>query len=173
MDHDQPFESHIVLVGLMGVGKTSVGRRLARRISRPFVDTDEYLERQSGRSIPDIFEADGEATFRDLETAVLRELLARAEPQVIATGGGIVVREENRELLAASGARTVWLCARIETLSKRLTFSRTPRPLLSSDPDAVLRRLSLERDRFYREVANACVCVDGRNVAEVVEAVLR
>jgi shikimate kinase len=165
--------AHIVLVGLMGAGKTSVGKRLAKRLGRPFVDADDELERVSGRTVAQIFATEGEAGFRAREGEVLADLLARADPYVIATGGGVVTRPENRVLLARSGARVVWLAARPETVLERLRCSPTVRPLLADDPEATVRRLAVEREPWYREVAGVCVCVDGRSVADVVDAVLR
>jgi shikimate kinase len=123
--------------------------------------------------VAQIFAAEGEAGFRSREGEVLADLLARPDPHVIATGGGVVTRPENRDLLARSGARVVWLAARPETVLERLRCSPTVRPLLADDPESTVRRLAAEREPWYREVAGVCVWVDGRSVADVVDAVLR
>ena len=103
---------HVVLVGLMGVGKTTVGRRLAKELARPFADVDEQVELRAGRVIPEIFRQDGEEAFRRTEAEVLAELVARPLPLVLAGGGGVVTREENRRTLAGR-ATVVWLRASV------------------------------------------------------------
>jgi shikimate kinase len=163
---------HVVLVGLMGSGKTTVGRALAERLQRPLLDTDELVEQRAGRTIRDIFAAEGEAAFRDLEAAVLAEVLAGDEPAVVATGGGVVLRPENRAALDAADARIVWLCAEPAVLLERLRYAGN-RPLLDHDPEATLQRMAEERAPLYREVADLVVRVDGRSTHDVVEAVLR
>src|SRR5688572_15249289 len=105
---------NIILTGFMGTGKSTVGRRLARRLGWTFVDTDELIEQREGRSIPDIFAQDGEPAFRDLETELARDL-ANSKNQVIATGGGMVLREENLRALEQAGA-VVLLEAGIEEI---------------------------------------------------------
>ncbi|HZA75937.1 MAG TPA: shikimate kinase [Acidimicrobiales bacterium] len=122
---------HVVLVGLMGVGKTTVGRRLARELQRPFADADEQLELRAGRTIPVIFRDDGEAAFRRLESEVLADLLGRTHPLVVAAGGGVVTGAENRALLSRHGF-VVWLRASAGFLATRI--DPTHRPLLATDP---------------------------------------
>jgi shikimate kinase len=163
---------HVVLVGLMGSGKTTVGRALAERLQRPLLDTDELVEQRAGRTIREIFTSDGEEVFRKLEAEVLAEVLATIEPVVVATGGGVVVRAENRAALDAADARVVWLCAEPSTLLDRVRHAGN-RPLLDHDPEATLQRMADERAPLYREVADLIVRVDGRSTYEVVEAVLR
>ncbi|MEZ5216816.1 MAG: shikimate kinase [Ilumatobacteraceae bacterium] len=163
---------HLVLVGLMGVGKSTVGRRLADRLGRVFLDSDSLIEARAGRSVRDIFAEDGEAAFRDLETEVLRDALASDVPSVIAGGGGIVVRPENREVLREGAERVVWLRAGVDTLVARVSQGGH-RPLLDADPTGVLTRLDAEREPWYRDVAHVVIGVDGRSVDDVVEAVLR
>ncbi|MER3452509.1 MAG: hypothetical protein C4344_02140, partial [Acidimicrobiia bacterium] len=126
---------HLVLVGMMGVGKTSVGRLVAARLGREFVDTDAAVQVRTGRSVRELFESFGEAAFRDAESEALAAALGRSEPAVIAAGGGAVLRRENRELLA--GATVVWLRAGLATLLGRVG-SGTHRPLLDTDPVGVL-----------------------------------
>lgn len=149
----------VVLVGLMGSGKTTVGRRLAGQLGRPFVDADEAIEERAGRPIAEIFAADGEEAFRDLETKVLAELLARDDAPVIASGGGVVVRKANRDLLSeVDGVLVVWLNASPGFLASRVEqkAQKAHRPLLAGEepPRAVLERLHAERTPLYEEVAD-------------------
>lgn len=152
-------DRHVVLVGIMGVGKTTVGRRLAKELQRPFADTDEQIELHAGRTIPEIFRAEGEAAFRRLEVEVVADLLGRDRPLVVAAGGGVVTGAENRALLARN-AFVVWMQASAEFLAGRT--DPTHRPLLAQDPDpaAALERLVAERAARYREVADVVVDVE-------------
>ena len=163
---------HLVLVGMTGVGKSTIARILAVRLGRDVRDTDSDVELRAGRSVRRIFEEDGEPAFRALETEALRDVLASPVPLVIATGGGLVVAEANRRLMSESGARVVWLCADAATLIDRVG-NAGHRPLLDEDPAGTLQRMVRDREAFYREVADAIVLVDHRSVSEVVEAVLR
>lgn len=149
---------HVVLVGLMGVGKSTVGRRLAKELARPFADVDEQVELRAGLAIPRIFEERGEPAFRALEADVLADLLHRAEPLVLAAGGGVVAAPANRAALAASGAYVVWLRASADFLASRA--DPTHRPLLSGDAAATLARLQVERDPLYEQVADVVVDVE-------------
>jgi shikimate kinase len=149
--------SHVVLVGMMGSGKTSVGRRLAKLLDRPFVDADEGFIARYGRTVARTFDEDGEAGFRTLEAKLLAELLDVADPLVIATGGGVVVREENRRRLAEPDVCVVLLHAGPAFLATRAK-AKSHRPLLAGDdPAVVLDRLYDERIGWYREVADHIV----------------
>lgn len=163
---------HLVLVGMTGVGKSTIARILGVRLGRDVWDTDSAIEERAGRSVRRIFAEDGEAVFRTLESGVLRDALASTAPLVIATGGGIVVAEGNRRLMGESGARVVWLCADPSTLVERVG-NAGHRPLLDDDPAGTLQRMMRDREPLYREVADAIVLVDHRSASEVVEAVLR
>lgn len=137
----------IVLVGMMGSGKSSVGRRLAARIGIPFVDADAEIEKAAGMSITDIFAVRGEAEFRSGEVRVIRRVL-QGGPQVLSTGGGAFMDPETRAAVAASGI-SIWLNAEFDILMKRIR-RRHDRPLLkTSDPGATLRKLMTERDPIY------------------------
>jgi shikimate kinase len=145
----------LYLVGLMGAGKTTVGRLLARRLKLRFLDADQEIERRCGVKIPLIFEIEGEAGFRARESQVLAELVA-LEGLVLATGGGAVLAEENRRRLAARGT-VIYLCARPEDLYERVRHDRN-RPLLATpDPLGRLRELYGERDALYRSIADHVV----------------
>ena len=149
----------IALIGLMGAGKTTVGRRLASMLSLPFRDSDAEIEAAARMTIPELFEAYGEPEFRALEARVIGRLVSEG-PQVIATGGGAFMRAETRELLKAQ-AITVWLKADLDTLMERVQ-RRSNRPLLKAeDPRKVMRDLMEVRYPVYGE---ADLVVATRNV---------
>jgi shikimate kinase len=149
---------HVVLVGLMGVGKSTVGRRLAKELQRPFADVDEHVELRAGLTIPNLFGERGEPAFRALEAAVLADLLAHAAPVVIAAGGGAVTTAGNRAALAAADAYVVWLRASPRFLAARI--DPTHRPLLAGDPAGALARLLADRAPVYEQVADVAVDVE-------------
>jgi shikimate kinase len=159
----------VVLVGMMATGKTTVGRAVAERLGRPFLDSDDLIERRTGRTVREIFESDGEQAFRALESQVLREALSGDAPAVIAAAGGAVLDAENRRWLKRNGT-VVWLRAEPSVLARRIGAD-DHRPLLAVDPDATLRRLHAERLPLYREVADVVVDVDGLVPGEVVDRV--
>jgi shikimate kinase len=163
---------HLVLVGMMGVGKSTVARVLSDRLRRPVLDSDAMIEARTGRTVREIFAAEGEPAFRALESEVLRDALGATTPSIIAAAGGVVLSAENRGLLKASTARVVWLCAQPTTLVERVKSSGH-RPLLDDDPAGTLQRMFTVREPLYREVADAIVLVDQRSIGDVVEAVLR
>lgn len=163
---------HVVLVGLMGTGKTTTGRLLADALGRPLVDSDLLIESTTGRTVREIFATDGEAAFRSLETAALTEALARREPLVIAAAGGVVLREENRRALLAADAFVVWLQAELSVLKAR-AVTGTHRPLLDDDPAETLRQMSFDRAERYAEVADVVVDTTARAPSVVVTEILR
>ncbi|MGH8690429.1 MAG: shikimate kinase [Burkholderiales bacterium] len=146
---------NLYLVGMMGAGKTTVGKALARRLKLRFLDSDHEIEARCGVKIPVIFEIEGEAGFRAREAQVIAEL-TRLEGVALATGGGVVLLDENRRLLAARGT-VVYLRATPEHLYERVRQDRN-RPLLAgADPLARLRSLYAERDPLYRSIAHLVV----------------
>jgi shikimate kinase len=165
-----PLHPHLVLVGMMGAGKTSVGRRVARRLGWRHVDVDKRIERKAGRTIPEIFAADGEDGFRAIEREVLEALLRLPGRTVVSTGGGAVLSADNRALMRERGT-VVWLRARPETLLARVGRG-AGRPLLTDDPGEALRRIAAERRAAYDSAAHVVVDVDGRTADQVADAVL-
>ena len=155
---------------MMGAGKTTVGRRLARRLGWRHVDADTRIERTTGRSIPDIFATDGEAGFRTIEHDVLETLLRVPGRTVVSTGGGAVLSAANCALMRERG-NVVWLRARPETLLARVAKGNG-RPLLGDDPGATLRRIAAERQSAYSNAAHFVVDVDGCTADQVADAVL-
>ncbi len=167
-------DQSIVLVGLMGVGKTTVGRRLAKRLGLSFVDADEEIERAAGLTVEEIFSRFGEDYFRDGERRVIARLM-EGEQQVIATGGGAFMNEETRALILEK-AIAIWLDADLDTLVKRVG-RRDTRPLLKSgDPAKILADLAAKRNPVY---ATAHVHVMGNDsphettVEKIIEALQR
>src|SRR6202166_1885913 len=140
----------IVLVGMMGVGKSSIGRRLAARLGVPFVDADSEIEKAAGMSIADIFARHGEADFRSGEARVIARLLDGG-PQVLATGGGAVMNADTRAAIKAKGV-SIWLSAEFEVLMRRINKRKNDRPLLqTADPEATLRELLVVREPVYAQ----------------------
>ena len=164
----------LALVGYRGTGKSTVGRLVAERLRRPFIDADSALEACYGRSVRSLFEELGEPAFRDREAALLAELTAVPD-RVIATGGGVVLRAENRTALKQFGL-VVWLTADPQVLASRLsrnTSALHARPALTAAGTiAEIAEVLSTRLPWYREVADVEVATDGRTLAEVVDAVI-
>jgi len=159
----------VVLVGLMGCGKTRVGRALAPRLQMPFLDADVEIEAAAGCSVGEIFELYGEAHFRDGERRVIARLMHDA-PCVLATGGGAFMDPETRAVIARRGV-SVWIKAALDLLLRR-TARKTTRPLLrQGDPKAVLSRLQAERDPIY-SLSDICVESTGGPAAVTADAIL-
>ena len=158
---------NLVLVGPMGAGKSSVGRRLAARLGFPFCDLDDDIEGAAGRSIAELFAEQGEPAFRALESERLRERLA-GSGRVLATGGGVVLDPGNRDLLAER-ACVIWLGAQVDTQLDRVGGSQTRPLLLDGDPESVLRTLAANRTPLYRKVADLRLETDELSEDQVVE----
>jgi len=163
--HSGAASHSLVLVGLMGVGKSTIGRRLAVRLGLPFVDADEEIERAAGMSIQDIFDSYGEAAFRDGERRVIARLID-GQPKVIATGGGAFINDETRRLILEK-ATAIWLDAKIDILVERVS-RRDGRPLLKGqDAHEVMTRLAGERTPFYEQAPIHVVSSDTPHEATV------
>jgi len=163
-------KGNVFLVGLMGAGKTTVGRLLARRLKLRFYDSDREIERRCGVKIPVIFEIEGEAGFRAREEQAIAELTA-LQDIVLATGGGAVLSEENRRHLAGGGT-VVYLDARPEDLFQRVRQDRN-RPLLAgADPLRRLRELHAERDPLYRSLADLVIETGAQSVPSLARGLL-
>jgi len=164
--------STYILIGPMGAGKSTIGRLLAKELGLPFKDSDKEIEERTGASIPLIFDVEGEAGFRDREQAVITELCAQPG-LVLATGGGAVLRPENREAMRSHGAIVIYLHASVEHQLARTARDRN-RPLLQTEnPARVLSDLLALRDPLYREVATLIIETDIRPPRMVVQEIMR
>jgi shikimate kinase len=166
---------NVVLIGYRGTGKTTVAQQLALRLGWDWVDADVEIELQAGKSIVAIFADDGEQAFRDLESQVLATTIGR-ERIVLAAGGGIVLRDENRRLLRTAG-KVVWLTADVATILARVAGDQTTagrRPqLTTAGGEAEVRQLLARRTPLYRELADLEIDTDGRTPAEIVEEIIK
>lgn len=163
--------NHVILIGFMGCGKSSVGKALADAMGIPFVDTDGMIEEQAGRKINDIFREDGEEYFRELETSVLKQLLSAQERKVIAVGGGLPVREINREYLKRLGT-VVYLLAKVETLTGRLEGDDTRPMLRGGELKKRIETLMDARGELYGEAADVCVETDDKDFEQIVKEIM-
>jgi shikimate kinase len=160
----------ILLVGMMGCGKTTTGGLVARRLGWEYRDSDADVEALTGRTVPEIFATDGEAAFRKAEAEVLATACSSAQPSVIAVAGGAVLNPDNRTLIRACGT-VVWLRAEPKNLAQRVGDG-VGRPLLEGDKDEIMARLLTERAPHYAEVADAVIDVDHLTPDEVADRVL-
>ncbi len=166
----QTSTNNIFLVGLMGSGKTTIGRSLAKKLNLRFVDADQEIESRTGASIPLIFEIEGEASFRQREADVIRDLTAQ-QGIVLATGGGAVLNENSRRLLRERGT-VIYLRASVASIIQRTSHDKN-RPLLqTADPRAKIEALSRERAPLYQEVAHIIIETGRPNVHSVVQNIL-
>ncbi|MCJ7437477.1 MAG: shikimate kinase [Acidimicrobiia bacterium] len=167
---------HVMLIGMMGAGKTTVGAECARRLDRAFVDTDEIIEAAAGRTISEIFGSGGEEAFRAMERAAVADVCASPAPLVIAAGGGAMLDPVNRRL-AGTSATVVWLRTGPRELAQRVAAqdidTGSERPLLATaDPIATIERLTSLRADAYAAIADVVVDTDDHSVGEVADAVL-
>ena len=163
-------ERKVLLIGMMGAGKTTTGRLLSDRLGWPYLDSDDEIERQTGRTVPQIWKEDGEPAFRAEESRVLAEACDRPGPAVISVAGGAVLDIENRALIRRSGL-TVWLRAEVNTLAHRVGTG-AGRPLLEGGPAAALTRLSAERAPVYAELADLVFDVDRMSPTQVATGII-
>jgi shikimate kinase len=159
---------NVFLIGPMGVGKTSVGKQLAKYLARPFHDSDKDIEAQTGVDIPTIFEFEGEAGFRDREAAMI-DRLTQMDDIILATGGGVVLREENRQHLHERGM-VVYLKASVNELYRRTRHS--DRPLLRCDnPRERIAQILNEREPLYQAIADLHLTTEGRAGKHVLQRI--
>ncbi len=163
--------SNIILIGFMGCGKSSIGVRLSYRLRRTVTDTDKKIERQARMTVSEIFEQLGEEAFRQMETQCLEQLIGERQEQIISTGGGLPLRERNRELLRELGT-VVYLRVTARTVCARLA-SDTTRPLLQGGhPEEKVGRLLQERSGVYESAADLIVDVDNKGFEEILDEIL-
>jgi len=161
--------TNIFLVGLMGAGKTTVGKLIARHLNRPFIDSDHEIEKRTGVNIPLIFELEGEAGFRTREAAIIEELTGQRNI-VLATGGGAILSPRNRDNLRRNGT-VIYLRAKVGDLWQRTRHDKN-RPLLqTADPQAKLKVLFAQRDPLYREIADIIVDSGAQSVHALVHQI--
>lgn len=169
-------KAHLFLIGYRGSGKSTLGRSLSDLLSLPLVDTDHLVESMAGKTIATIFAEAGEAGFRDLESAAIESVANQTHPQIVSLGGGSILRESNRSLIAASGW-TAWLTASPETLASRIAgdpATQANRPALSKL--GVLAEISSileQRQPYYSQVANSTYNTDLLSLDELVNKVAR
>ena len=161
---------NIILIGFMGAGKTTIGKLLAKDRELVFVDTDERIEQEQGRKIPDIFAQEGELYFRDLETELLQRMQEDTYGSVVSVGGGMPVREQNRALLRSLGC-VVYLSAGKQTILERVKKDGS-RPMLEGGSlEERVERLMKEREGDYRQAAHIDVRTDGRSIRQVLQII--
>jgi shikimate kinase len=166
-----PETNNLFLVGLMGAGKTTIGRQLAQALGKQFIDSDHELESRTGVNIPLIFELEGEQGFRERESSIIDEL-TQMDNIVLATGGGAVLREDNRRCLRERGT-VIYLKADVDRLLERTRKDKN-RPLLQTeDPGAKLQALLAEREPLYLELADLVVDTGLGNIKMVVASILK
>ena len=166
-----PNNKNIFLIGPMGAGKTTIGRQLARELNIPFYDSDRVIEEHTGANIPLIFDLEGEEGFRKREQAAIDEL-TQMKNIVLATGGGAVLKKENRKHLTERGT-TFYLFTDLDSLLERTRKDKN-RPLLHSEesPEIILKRLMDERDPLYRKTANHIIDTGNNSIRRVIKAII-
>lgn len=161
---------NVFLIGPMGAGKSTIGRLLAKELKYPFKDSDREIEARTGADIPWIFDVEGEEGFREREEAMIAELV-QEHGIVLATGGGVVMREANRRALSAHGL-VVYLRTSVDQQLQRTSKDRQRPLLLNADPEKVLRDLMARRDPLYSEIADVTIDTDQRGPKIVVNTIL-
>jgi len=161
----------IILIGFMGSGKTSIAKKISEYLDITFIDTDAYIEENQNQSINEIFTNNGEEFFRALETKILEEIIKEKNSGVIATGGGLPIRDENQKLLKGIG-KIVYLRTKAETIYQRIKDDNS-RPLLNTpDPRQKIHDLLNERTPIYEKTADVVVDTDNKSVGQIVDEIL-
>lgn len=156
----------VLLLGMMGAGKTSVGSALGAKLGWPYIDNDAVLQRTAGMGAPELLAAEGEQALQAAESKVLTFMLGMPAPMVGGVPGGVVLVEQDRDRLLSSGAHLVWLRASAKVLARRVG-SGAGRPKLGDDPEAALRKLAADRNPYYEQVADQVIDVDALSVGQV------
>jgi shikimate kinase len=162
----------VLLMGMMGAGKSTVGALVAEQLGWKYVDGDDEIQRRTGRSVPDLWRAEGESAFRAEEARVLVDVAAAWEPTVVALGGGAVVAAANREVITSSDGMVVWLRVRVDTALGRVGDG-AGRPLLEGDAARRLSRLDAERRPVYESLAHVIIDVDGLDPQELADRIVK
>lgn len=163
--------NNYILIGYMGCGKSTIGKKMSEILNIKLVDTDAWIEERQGMTVSEIFATKGELFFRDLETGALKELLEEKELMVISVGGGLPVREENRRLLQQLG-HVIYLKAEPETIYNRVKGDTT-RPLLQTEnPMEKIREMLGQREEKYQVAADKIVTVDDKDLSEILDEIL-
>jgi shikimate kinase len=162
--------ARVLLIGMMGAGKSTTGHLLSKRLGWPYLDSDEEIERETGRTVPEIWKADGEAAFRAEESKVLAQATTSDGPAVIAVAGGAVLDPDNRARIRGAGL-VVWLRADVETLATRVGAG-AGRPLLEEGPQEAMRRLYAARAPIYEQLADLVLDVDRLAPPQVVQQIM-
>ena len=164
-------DKNIYLIGLMGSGKTTLGKILSKKLDKHFYDSDQVIEEKLGVNVPMIFEYEGEAGFREREKDILKELVSK-QNIVLATGGGIILSESNRDLLAKNGI-VIYLKSNQKDLVLRMKNDKT-RPLLNNgNVELIVKKLCQEREPLYEEIADFKVVTKNKRINEVVNEIVR
>ena len=172
----------VVLVGEMGTGKSTVGSGVAHALRCAFVDLDAQITKSAKCTVSEIFARGGESEFRVIETDVLATVLDDARGQiaqqtansvVVATGGGAIISQVNRDKIVSAADHIIWLDAHVDDLVKRTSSSKTSRPLLATNPQQVLSSLSNERASLYEQIATSKIDTTGKQIEQVIDAVLQ
>ena len=158
---------NIYLIGMMGSGKSTVGKTLSEKMHKPFIDLDSEIEKRTGKNISEIFDTDGEEQFRKMETKQLKQY----SESIVACGGGIILKDENREFINGNGA-TILLTASMEELSHRLSDSGNRPLLVDNNTEEALTKLWLERQVNYLNTADLTIQTDGKNPEQLTEEIL-
>lgn len=161
--------AQILVIGPMGVGKTTIGKAVAKRLNLPFIDTDHVVEKSVGKTVADIFIEDGEPFFREKEESALAQALST--DGVVALGGGACVAEESQAAIRKSGARVIFLDISLSEVSKRIGFDKA-RPLLAINPRSKWQELMNVRRPIYESLADKIILVDGKKISQIVDEVV-
>lgn len=162
--------NNVLLIGFMGCGKSSIGRKLSYKIQRTVIDIDKQIEKEQNQTISEIFQKEGEESFRNMETEYLKSLIGNCRNQIISTGGGLPMREENRQLLKQLGC-VVFLRVTAETIYERLRDDTT-RPLLQgADPQLKIAKLIAERAVAYESAADIIIDTDDKDFDQILSEI--